>query len=221
MLSRSLPSGRIEPLDLAKEGAQQPAPRYDREGDNHYNTISAFIKSIRGSDQDAGLYWLAVMLEAGEDPMYIARRLVILASEDIGCADPMALVLANSAAQAVQLVGLPEGQLPLAQAVIYLAGAPKSNSATTAISKAREEVREHGPQPIPFGLCDKRSVRGRAKPKGAEYKYPHDYPNHYVEQQYLPVSLKRGVFYTPSSQPAEQRVKARLEALRAEIVTED
>ena len=198
-------------LALAEEGAQQRALGYDKTGDEHYDTISAFIKSLRGSDPDASLYWLAKMLNAGEDIKFIARRLVILASEDIGNADPMALVLANAAAQAVMFVGLPEAQLTLSQAVCYLAAAPKSNACTLAIGRVREEIQQHGAKPVPFHLRDKRSMGGRQPGKHDAYRYPHDYPNHYVEQQHLPDDVQGTPFYQPTDQGIEAKIKRRME----------
>ncbi len=210
----------VEPVDGirniniadAEEAAQQRAPRYDREGDEHYNTISAFIKSIRGSDPDAGLYWLAVMLNAGEDPRFIARRLVILASEDVGNADPMALVLANAAVQAVLFVGLPEARLILSQCVCYLAAAAKSNACTVAINRAEQEVATNGVGTVPGPLRDPRSVLGKAVASKAPYLYPHDFPGHYVQQQYLPKGVQSVPFYEPTSEGAEARIAARMAA---------
>jgi putative ATPase len=198
-------------LELAEEGAQARTLGYDRDGDEHYDTISAFIKSIRGSDPDAALYYLAKMLLAGEDIKFIARRLVILASEDIGNADPMALVLANAAAQAVMFVGLPEAQLTLSQAVIYLAAAPKSNAATLAIARAKAEIERNGAKPTPAHLADSHSMRGRAQGKGKGYRYPHDFPNHFVEQQYLPDGVEGTPFYEPTEQGQEAKIKRRME----------
>ena len=198
-------------LELAGEGAQQRALGYDREGDEHYDTISAFIKSMRGSDPDAALYWLAKMLEAGEDIKFIARRMVILASEDIGNADPMSLVLANSAAQAVQFIGLPEAQLILAQAVIYLSAAPKSNAVTIAIGRARESVRKQGVKPVPKPLRDGHYKGGKTFGHGVGYLYPHDFPNHYVQQQYMPEEAEGIPFYEPTEQGAEAKIKRRME----------
>jgi len=198
-------------VPLAEEGAQARQLGYDKTGDEHYDTISAFIKSLRGSDPDAALYWLAKMLMAGEDIKFIARRLVILASEDIGNADPMALVLANAAAQAVMFVGLPEAQLTLSQAVTYLAAAPKSNAATIAIGRAMEEIKTHGTKPVPKPLRDSHYPGGKAMGHGTGYLYPHDFPDHYVEQQYLPDDIQGTPFYEPTEQGAEARIKKRME----------
>lgn len=207
-------------LELAEEGAQARSLGYDREGDEHYDTISAFIKSLRGSDPDAALYWLAKMLLAGEDIRFIARRLVILASEDVGNADPMALVLANAAAQAVMFVGLPEAQLILSQAVAYLAAAPKSNACTLAIGRATEAIQTRGAKPVPPHLCDSHSVSGRMLNKGRGYLYPHDFPGHYVEQQYLPDDVQGTPFYEPTEEGTEAKIKRRMEQRKGSSDTE-
>ena len=195
----------------AEEGAQARSLAYDKDGDEHYDTISAFIKSIRGSDPDASLYWLAKMLLAGEDIKFIARRLVILASEDIGNADPMALVLANAAAQTVMFIGLPEAQLTLSQAVTYLAAAPKSNAATIAIGRATEEIKTNGAKPVPIPLRDSHYPGGKQMGHGEGYLYPHDFPSHYVEQQYLPDGVQGTPFYEPTEQGQEAKIKRRIE----------
>jgi putative ATPase len=204
-------------LALAEEGAQARQLGYDKAGDEHYDTISAFIKSIRGSDPDAALYWLAKMLTAGEDIKFIARRLVILASEDIGNADPTALVLANAAAQAVMFVGLPEAQLTLSQAVTYLATAPKSNAATIAIGRAMEEIRTHGAKPVPKPLRDSHYPGGKAMGHGKGYLYPHDFPGHYVAQQYLPDGVEGTPFYEPTEEGQEAEIKQHMEERRNSI----
>jgi putative ATPase len=198
-------------LALAEEGAQERTLGYDRQGDEHYDTISAFIKSVRGSDPDAALYYLGKMLMAGEDIKFIARRLVILASEDIGNADPMALVLANSAAQAVMFVGLPEAQLILSQATCYLAAAAKSNACTIAMGRVMEEIKAHGAKPAPSHIADSRSMNGKKQGKKGGYKYPHDYPNHFVEQEYLPKGVTGAPFYEPTEQGTEAKIKRRME----------
>lgn len=198
-------------LTLAEEGAQARSMAYDKDGDEHYDTISAFIKSIRGSDPDAALYWLAKMLLAGEDVKFIVRRLVILASEDIGNADPIALVLANAVAQSVMFVGLPEAQLTLSQAVTYLAAAPKSNAATIAIGRATEEIKTNGARPVPLPLRDSHYPGGKKMGHGAGYLYPHDFPNHYIEQQYLPEGVQGTPFYEPTEQGEEANIKRRIE----------
>ena len=187
---------------------------YQRTGDDHYDVASAFIKSIRGSDPDAAVYWLARFLASGEDPRFIARRMVIAAAEDIGLADPMALVVAVAAAHAVEIVGMPEAQIPLAEAAIYLATAPKSNSAYKAISKAMNEIEQHGPQPVPMHLRDA-SYKGAQKlGHGVGYLYPHDFPDHYVPQEYLPPTVKGLPFYEPTDQGCEKAIAERLKRLR-------
>jgi putative ATPase len=199
-------------LDGAQESIQRRAIRYDRKGDEHYDTISAFIKSIRGSDPDAALYWLAKMLYAGEDPEFIARRLVIHASEDVGLADPMALVVAVAAAQALQFVGLPEAQLNLAEATLYLATAPKSNS-VLAIGAALRAVEEQGRTQVPQHLQDaSRDAKGLGHGKG--YLYPHDFPGHHVAQSYLPDELAGSQFYHPSDQGQEEVIAERVRQWR-------
>ena len=175
--------------DFVKQCLQQNPLAYDKDGEMHYDIISAFIKSIRGSDPDAALYWLARMIEGGEDPKFIARRLVISASEDIGLANPNALLLANAAFDAVQKIGWPEGRIPLAEATIYLATSPKSNSAYLAINKALEIVNETGNQPVPLHLRNAPTTLMKEVGYGDGYKYSHDYPNNFVEQQYMPDTL--------------------------------
>lgn len=193
-------------LDVAVESIQRRAVRYDKSGDNHYDTISAFIKSIRGSDPDAALYWLARMIDAGEDPRFIARRLIISASEDIGNADPNALRLAISCFQALEIIGMPEGRIPLAQAATYLACAPKSNAAYNGINSALEQIRTDGHKPVPVHLRD-RSYKGAAKlGHGEGYLYPHDYPDGYVPQQYLPDGVTQ-TFYVPKEIGYEKNMK--------------
>jgi len=175
--------------DFVKQCLQQNPLAYDKGGEMHYDIISAFIKSIRGSDPDAAIYWLARMISAGEDPKFIARRLVISASEDIGLANPNALLLANAAFDAVQKIGWPEGRIPLAEATIYLATSPKSNSAYLAINKALEIVNETGNQPVPLHLRNAPTTLMKEVGYGDGYKYSHDYPNNFVEQQYMPDTL--------------------------------
>jgi putative ATPase len=195
-------------LEIAEDSIQRRALLYDKDGDAHFDTISAFIKSVRGSDPDAALYWLAKMIYAGEDPRFIARRMIVLASEDIGNADPQALTVATSAAQALEWVGLPEAQYNLAQAAIYLATAPKSNSAG-AYFKALADVEEQGIVEVPDHLKD--SSRDReALGHGKDYKYPHQYPEHFVPQQYLPDGLQGRRYYEPSEQGYEKEIKRRL-----------
>ena len=175
--------------DFVKQCLQQNPLAYDKGGEMHYDIISAFIKSIRGSDPDAAIYWLARMISAGEDPKFIARRLVISASEDIGLANPNALLLANAAFDAVQKIGWPEGRIPLAEATIYLATSPKSNSAYLAINKALEIINETGNQPVPLHLRNAPTTLMKEVGYGDGYKYSHDYPNNFVEQQYMPDAL--------------------------------
>ena len=185
-------------LSVASECIQKRVVKYDKSGDNHYDTVSAFIKSMRGSDPDAAVYYLARMLYAGEDIKFIARRIMICASEDVSNADPMALVVATSAAQAVERIGMPEAQIILAQAVTYVASAPKSNSAVNAISEAMETVKNTMTAPVPSHLQDAHYKSSSKLGHGIGYKYAHDYPNHYVEQQYLPDGLTDRKFYRPS-----------------------
>ena len=193
-------------LDVASECIQKRVVRYDKNGDNHYDIISAFIKSMRGSDPDAAVYYLAKMLYAGEDVKFIARRIMILASEDIGNADPQALVVATAAAQAVERVGMPESQIILSQAVAYMACAPKSNAAVNAIFAAMNSVKRTKTT-VPVHLQDAHYGGHEKLGHGIGYKYAHDYPNHYVEQQYLPDSLKGRIYYIPGENGYENTVK--------------
>ncbi|MEG0566459.1 MAG: replication-associated recombination protein A, partial [Hungatella sp.] len=193
-------------FDVAQECIQKRAIRYDKDGDNHYDTISAFIKSMRGSDPNAAVYYLARMLYAGEDIKFIARRIMICASEDVGNADPQALTVAVSAAQAVERIGMPEAQIILAQAVLYVATAPKSNSAVMAIGEAMEAVKNQKTMPVPVHLQDKHYSGAAKLGHGAGYQYPHDYVNHYVKQQYLPEGLEEAEFYHPSNQGYEETI---------------
>ncbi|HEV3474312.1 MAG TPA: replication-associated recombination protein A [Actinomycetota bacterium] len=188
-------------LALAEDAVQQKAIVYDRQGDAHYDVISAFIKSIRGSDPDAALFWLARMLEAGEDARYIARRMVVHASEDIGLADPRALLVATAAAHAVEYVGLPEARLNLAQAAIYLARAPKSNSVIEALGRAEADAASS--EPVPLHLRDTHYPGARKLGHGKGYKYPHDYPGHEVEQEYRPAKYEGTRYYEPSGEGEE------------------
>ena len=194
-------------IDVASECIQKRVISYDKKGDNHYDTISAFIKSMRGSDPDAAVYYLARMLYAGEDVKFIARRIMILASEDIGNADPMAMVLASSAAAAVERVGMPEAQIILSQAVTYMACAPKSNAAYNAISEAMRVVKETKTPPVPAHLQDAHYGAAEKLGHGVGYKYAHDYPNHYVKQQYMPDGLTDQVFYRPSDIGYEAKIQ--------------
>ncbi|MEW6288003.1 MAG: AAA family ATPase [Chloroflexota bacterium] len=199
-------------LEVAQESIQRRAVLYDKDGDAHYDTISAFIKSVRGSDPDAALYWLAKMIYAGEDPRFILRRLLILAGEDIGLADPMGLVVAASAAQAFDYVGLPEGIYPLVEATLYLATAPKSNSAG-AYFKAMKKIEEEGQISVPRHLMDS-NRDAAAMGHGKDYVYPHEFEGHFVPQQYLPKRLLGTYFYSPSEEGYEAQVAARLERWR-------
>ncbi len=192
------------------EAAQGRTLLYDKAGDEHYGVVSAFIKSMRGSDPDASVYWMTRMLEAGEDPRFVLRRMVIFASEDVGNADPQALVVATAALQAVELVGLPEGVLPMTQAVTYLALAPKSNRALTTYAAARKLVREHGALPVPAKLRPGSNAAGKALGHGQEYKYPHDFEGHYVPEDYLPEQLVGERIYEPSDSGFERELAARL-----------
>ena len=201
-------------LAAAEDALQRKALTYDREGDQHYDYISAWIKATRASDPDASLYYLAVMLEAGEDPRFIARRMVIFASEDVGNADPMALVVANAAAAAVDRVGLPEGQLNLAQAAAYLALAPKSNAAKAGIGRAAAHVRRHGAKPPPDYLRDAHYPGARKLGRGIGYVYPHDEPEGVANQPVMPEGLEGERFYEPTDRGLEATLRERLEELR-------
>ena len=206
--------GTIEvSLDVAQDSIQRRAVLYDRDGDAHYDTISAFIKSVRGSDPDASLYWLAKMLYAGESPRFILRRLLILAGEDVGLADPMGLVVANAAAQAFEYVGLPEGVYPLVEATLYLSTAPKSNSAVSFF-QAQKTVEKDGYADVPDHLKDANRDRG-AMGHGEDYIYPHEKPGHHIGQQYLPSALLGRCFYKPTDQGYETEVEKRLDRWRA------
>ena len=201
-------------LETAQECIQKRAVRYDKSGDNHYDTISAFIKSIRGSDPDAAVYYLAKMLYAGEDIKFIARRMMISAAEDVGNADPNALTVAVSAAQAVERIGMPEARIILAEAATYLASAPKSNASYLAVDRAMQAVKETANATVPVHLQDSH-YKGSAKlGHGEGYLYAHDYPNHYVEQQYLPDTLKDQVFYQPTEIGYEKKIKEHLEFIK-------
>lgn len=207
-------------LEVAQECIQKRAVRYDKTGDNHYDTISAFIKSMRGSDPDAAVYYLARMLYAGESVTFIARRIMICAAEDVGIADPQAIVVAANASLAVERVGMPEAQIILAQAAMYVACAPKSNACVRAISEAMKIVEETGNLPIPTHLQDAH-YKGAAKlGHGTGYLYAHDYPNHYVEQQYLPYELSGKEFYHPSGNGYEVKVKEHMKRIKNQKETE-
>ena len=198
---------------LVASRLQQNPLAYDKDGEMHYDIISAFIKSIRGSDPDAAIYWLARMVEGGEDPAFIARRLVISASEDIGLANPNALLLANACFDAVMKLGWPEGRIPLAEATVYLATSPKSNSAYKAINDALAEVKRSGNQPVPLHLRNAPTQLMEQLGYGKDYKYAHDFAGHFVNQQYLPDSLKDTMFWHPQDNAAEERHKERMTQL--------
>ena len=201
-------------IDVASECIQGKKIEYDRVGDNHYDTISAFIKSMRGSDPDAAVFWLAKMIKGGEDPKFIARRIIICASEDVGNADPRALQLAGSAFHAVQIIGFPEGRIILAQAALYVACAPKSNAAITAIDRAYKAVEESSLE-VPVHLRDQSYSGAEKLGRGISYKYPHDYNKFYVKQNYLPESIKNTNFYEPKESGYESRIKKFLEYLQS------
>lgn len=205
---------RVVTIEMLEQVVQQRAARYDREGDEHYDTISAFIKSVRGSDPDAALHYLARMIRAGEDPRFIARRLVILASEDIGNADPHALLVAVAAMEAVQLVGMPEAQITLAQATTYLACAPKSNASYVALNKALHDLETQPLAPVPLHLRDANYPGAQQLGHGKEYIYPHSYPGHWVPQRYLPEGNWSLPYYEPSDSGTERKLKERLNLLR-------
>ena len=203
-------------LDVASECIQKRVIKYDKNGDSHYDNISAFIKSMRGSDPDAAVYYLAKMLYAGEDVTFIARRIMICASEDVGNADPNALTVAVSTAQAVERLGMPEARIVLAQAVTYVASAPKSNAAYLAVDKALSVVRESRTAPVPTYLCDAHYKGAGKLGRGIGYKYAHDYPNHYVEQQYLPDAYKDMTFYEPTENGYEQTIREYFKKIKQE-----
>ena len=201
--------------DHIAEAAQGKTLLYDKAGDEHYGVISVFIKSMRGSDPDAAVYWMTRMLEAGEDPRFVLRRMVIFAAEDVGNADPQALVVTTAALQAVELVGLPEGVLPMTQAVTYLALAPKSNRALTAYSAARKLVREKGALPVPARYRPGSTALDRSMGHGSGYKYPHDFEGHYVPEDYLPDELVGERIYDPSDSGFEAELKKRRDEIAA------
>jgi putative ATPase len=187
---------------------------YDKAGEEHYNVVYAFIKSMRGSDPDAALYWMVRMLEAGEDPLFILRRMIIFASEDVGNADPQALQVAVAALHAFQMMGLPEGALPLTQAVTYLAMAPKANTVIAAYGAARQAVVDHGPLPTPLHLRNAPTPLMKSLGYGGGYKYPHNFEGNYVPEDYLPDALRGTRFYEPSKNGFEAELSARLERIR-------
>jgi putative ATPase len=199
-----------------EEALQRKTLLYDKAGDEHYGVVSAFIKSLRGSDPDAAVYWMARMLEAGEDPLFVLRRLVIFAAEDIGVADPQALSVAVAATEAFRFIGLPEGLLPMTEAALYLAMAPKTNTAVTAYAAAKADVDAHGALPVPAHLRNATTGLGKSLGWGAGYQYPHDHPGHHVAEDYLPTSLVGHRYYHPSEQGREKLLATRLRELRGD-----
>jgi putative ATPase len=212
-------SGSARPritVEAIEDAMQKPALLYDKAGDMHYHLISAFIKSVRGSDADAAVYWLARMLEAGEDPLFIARRLVILAAEDIGLADPGALSIAVACQQAVHFIGMPEGYLPMTECTLYLATAPKSNSALIAYGRAQRDVAETLNQPVPLHLRNAVTGLNRAQGFGKGYLYAHDFEGHHVDQDYLPAQLVGRRYYAPTDEGEEATIAQRVARWRRE-----
>ena len=197
-------------LETISDALQRRSPMYDKAGEGHYDTISAFIKSVRGSSPDGALYWLARMIEAGEDPLFIARRLVVLAAEDIGLAQPQALPVAMAAQQAVHFLGMPEGRIPLAEATVYLATAPKSNAAYAGLEMALEDVRKRESEPVPLHLRNAVTGLMRDMGYGKGYQYAHDHPGHFVNQEFLPPSLQDRRYYQPTEEGSEKEIKDRL-----------
>ncbi len=215
LVAEALPEGVTEVTDALVTDCIQANPlAYDKGGEMHYDIISAFIKSIRGSNPDAALYWLARMIEGGEDPVFIARRLVISAAEDIGLANPNALLLANAAFDAVTKIGMPEGRIPLAEATVYLATSEKSNSAYLGIGEALACVRQTGNLPVPLHLRNAPTNLMKELGYGKDYKYAHDYEGHYVEQQYLPDALQGQTFWTAQNNAQEVRINERMKAMK-------
>jgi putative ATPase len=198
---------------LVKEVVQNNAARYDKQGEQHYDVVSAFIKSMRGSDPNAAVYWLARMVEGGEDPLFIARRMVILASEDIGNANPNALLMATTTMQAVQMIGWPEGRIILSQCAVYLACSPKSNASYKAIGAAQEAVRSHGDLPVPLALRNAPTKLMKQLDYGKDYRYSHDGVGNFIAQEFMPEKLAGTVFYEPGDNPREQEYRAMLRRL--------
>ena len=203
-------------IATAEQCIQKRAVRYDKTGDNHYDTISAFIKSMRGSDPDAAVYYLAKMLYAGEDIKFIARRIMICASEDVGNADPQALQVAVAASEAVERLGMPEARIVLSQAAVYVACAPKSNASYMAVDKALDIIKNEQSRPVPAHLQDAHYKSAAKLGHGVGYLYAHDYPNHYVKQQYLPDGLENTRFYEPTDNGYEKVIKQHLDRIKAE-----
>lgn len=216
LIEQQTPAGETVVIDdkIVTESLQENPAAYDRNGEMHYDIISAFIKSVRGSDPDAAVYWLARMVAGGEDPEFIARRLVILAAEDIGLANPNALLLANATFEALRKIGWPEGRIILSECTIYLATSPKSNSGYMAIDAALEEVRQTGDLPVPLHLRNAPTKLMKELGYHEGYKYAHDFANHYVEQQYLPDKLKGVRFWNPADNPAEEKLAAHMRKIR-------
>lgn len=201
-------------VEIVDEALQHKTLLYDKAGDEHYGVVSAFIKSMRGSDPDAAVYWMTRMLEAGEDPLFVLRRMVIFASEDVGNADPQALQVATAALASYQFIGMPEGALPMTQAAVYLACAPKSNTALTTYAAARRAVKQHGALPVPGKLRNTVTALDREMGRGKGYKYPHEFEGHYVPETYLPDALEGQRYYEPSDSGYEAAIQARLAAWR-------
>lgn len=214
LVVNSVPSNSITITnELVMDCAQQNIAQYDKDGEQHYDIISAFIKSIRGSDPNAAVYWLARMIEGGEDPKFIARRLIISASEDIGLANPTALILANNTFQAVHQIGFPEARIILAECTIYLATSPKGNGTYMAINRAQEEVRKTGNLPVPLHLRNAPTKLMKELNYGKAYQYSHDFPNNFVQQEFMPETLSKQNFFTPGSSAREQEIKTKIDAL--------
>jgi putative ATPase len=210
LAARDANGRRVVATKEIEEAFQRKFVKYDKEGEEHFNQISAFIKSIRGSDPDAAVYWLARMLEGGEDPKFIARRMIVLASEDIGNADPYALTLATSCFTAVDCIGMPEARIVLAQTVTYLASCSKSNASYSAIEEAMDDVRTSPDDPVPIHLRNAPTGLMKNLGYGAEYKYSHNFDQHFTEQEYLPERLKSKVYYHPTENGAEKKIRERL-----------
>lgn len=219
LIEQSVPEGETVVIDDKKvtESLQENPAAYDRNGEMHYDIISAFIKSMRGSDPDGAVYWLARMVEGGEDPLFIARRMLILASEDVGLANPNAVLLANATFDAVSKIGWPESRIILSECAIYLANSPKSNSAYMAINNAQKAVRENGDLPVPLHLRNAPTKLMADLGYSAGYKYAHDYENNFAQQQYLPDGLGHVAFWQPGNNPPEAKMAARLDALRSKV----
>ncbi len=219
LIEQSVPEGETVVIDDKKvtDSLQENPAAYDRNGEMHYDIISAFIKSMRGSDPDGAVYWLARMVEGGEDPLFIARRMLILASEDVGLANPNAVLLANATFDAVSKIGWPESRIILSECAIYLANSPKSNSAYMAINNAQKAVRENGDLPVPLHLRNAPTKLMADLGYSAGYKYAHDYENNFAQQQYLPDGLGHVVFWQPGNNPSEAKMAARLDALRSKV----